>query len=353
LTVNDFVASQRNGLNHVSMNLGAFNRAGGPVAGTDYPTYSDRLLDWYAAKNVTSVRFLFTWEAVQPVLGGPVPSPDPGYAEYWASLVDVLGRLLNRGMYVILAPWQYNPNSDDTDIVYDNSPFAAADFADFWGKFASAINGVTGADQRVAFDLMNEPHTQAESGDRAGDIGISITDWFACAQAAINAIRATGATNAVLVPGMAYTAAESFTTNGSSTAWLALNDPLNNLAVTVHCYSGLGSASSTVLSDACIALVAWARANGIKVNVGEIALDAGPNGRPTHRSTLPIAQAQWADWGAFCAANTDVLTGWNWWANSTPGWWDQGDSADGSHWGLTLDEGMTQTVYMDLIEAWI
>ncbi len=151
--------------------------------------------------------------------------------------------MLARRIYVCLAPWQYNAASNDTDIVYDGAPFASADFADFWGKFAAAVNSATGDDMRVAFDLINEPHTHAESGNKVGDIGISLADWFACAQAAVTAIRAAGATNTILVPGMAYTAASSFTTNGSATEWLTLADPQNNIAVTVHCYTGLGSAS--------------------------------------------------------------------------------------------------------------
>src|SRR5205823_11202260 len=127
--------------------------------------------------------------------------------------------------------------------------------------------GVTGNNQRVAFDLINEPHTHAESGNKAGDIGISLADWFTDAQAAIAAIRAAGAANTIFVPGMAYTAASSFTANGRSTKWLTLADPQKNIAVTVHCYDGLGSVSPTVLRDACSALVTWARANGIKVNI--------------------------------------------------------------------------------------
>ncbi len=347
------LGSRRNGLNHVSMNLGDFNRVSGPVRGTTYPTYADALLDWYQTKHVKSVRFMFTWEAVQSALGGPVPAAGPGYAAYWTDLTGVLTRLLARDIYVILAPWQHNSASGDTDIVYDDAAFTAADFANFWGTFATAINGLTGNDQRVAFDLINEPHTHAESGNKPGDIGISLADWFTCAQAAITAIRAAGATNTIFVPGMAYTAASSFTTNGSATAWLNLTDPLKNIAVTVHCYTGLGSASPTVLRAACSALVVWARTNGIKVHIGEIALNAGANGRPAFCSTYTTAQAQWADWKSFCVANNDVLVGWNWWGSSAPGWWNQGDSCDpdGYHWGLTLDNGTTQTVYMDLIEA--
>lgn len=353
--VSHMLGSQRNGVNNAGMGLGTFNMTTGPVGGTDYPIYSDALLDWYQAKNMKSVRLTFTWEAVQSTLLGVVP-PGGVFAGYWADLSSVLTRLLQRDIYVILCPWQYNSASQDTDIVYDNAAFTPADFADFWGKFAKAINVATGNDQRVAFDLINEPHTHDQSGDKAGDIGISLTDWFACAQAAINAIRAAGATNTIFVPGMSYTDAASFTTNGSSTQWLTLTDPSTNIAVTVHCYTGLGSASTTVLRDSCSPLVAWARTNGIKVMIGEIAIDAGENGKGAgnYCSTFAIAQAQWNDWSDFCSANDDILVGWNWWANSEAGWWDQGDSCDPSsadHWGLTMDDGETQTVYMDLIEA--
>jgi hypothetical protein len=200
----------------------------------------------------------------------------------------VLTRLLARDISVILCPWQYNSASNDTDVVYHSAKFTPAQFADFWGKFAAAINGVTGADQRVGFDLINEP--QEPRGD--GDIGIDLADWFACAQAAINAIRAAGTQNTIFVPGMDYTAANSFTTNGSSTEWLKLTDPSKNIAITVHCYTGLGSASPKVLRGACSALVAWARTNGVKVNIGEIAIDAGDNGLPPFCGDFAIAQTQ-------------------------------------------------------------
>jgi hypothetical protein len=343
-----------NGLNHVSMNMGDFDRASGPVRGTNYPVYSDALLNWYQAKQVGSVRVLFTWEAVQSNLGGAVPSPLAGYANYWSDLTGLVKRFLARGIYVTLGPWQFNSASSDTDIVYDDKTFSPDDFADFWGKFAAAMNAATGNDTRVGFDLINEPHTHAESGKKKGDIGISATRWFKCAQAAIQAIRAARAVNTIFVPGMAYTAASSFTTNGSSTRWQKLKDPGHNLAVDVHCYTGLGSKSSTVLRKSCAAIVKWARTHGVRVNIGEIAIDAGDNGRPDFGSTFTIAKAQWLDWNKFCTSNSDVVIGWNWWANSAAGWWNEGDSRDSSsgfHWGLTLDDGATQTVYMDLIES--
>jgi endoglucanase len=350
--VTHMLGARRNGVNHVSMNLGAFDANTGPVRGTDYPLYADELLDWYKTEDVQSVRLMFTWEAVQSEPDGSVPATGAGYSDYWTDLTSVLTRLLDRDIYVTLCPWGYNPASEDTDIVYHGAAIITADFADFWGKMAVAINDVTGNDLRVAFDLINEPHTHAESGNRRGDIGIELASWFASAQAAIDAIRTAGATNTIFVPGMGYADANAFTTNGSSTAWLALTDAETNIAVTAHCYTGLGSASATVLPDACSALVAWARSHNIKLHIGEIALNAGTNGRTQFCSTFATARSQWDDWTAFCATNDDVLVGWNWWGNSAAGWWNQGDSCDpqGFHWGLTLDDGATQTIYMDLIK---
>jgi hypothetical protein len=154
---------------------------------------------------------------------------------------------------------------------------------------------------------------------------------------------------------MDYTAAATFTTNGSAEQWLTLADPAENIAASVHCYLDSANMSPTAIVDACSAFVSWARTNDAKVNVAEIAINAGPNGRATTCSSFAAAQVQWSNWTAFCAANNDVLVGWNWWGNSEAGWWNEGDSCDpeGYHWGLTLDNGVTQTVYMDLIDSTI
>jgi hypothetical protein len=354
---NHVLGAQRNGVNHVSMNYGR-DVAGGPVRGTNYPVYSDALLDWYQSTGMRSVRLMFTWEGVQSSLGGPVPAAGANYANYWADLTGVVTRLLARGSYVTLAPWQFNPavgpadamgnHPGDTDVVYKGGAFSATDFADFWGKFAAAVNAVTGSDLRVSFDLINEPHSRAETGNTPGVVGVEIADWFARAQAAVTAIRAAGAANTVFVPGMQFTSAKEFVNNGSAAAFAGLT-PQNDLAVTVHCYSGIGSTSATVLRDSCTAVVDWARSQGTKVQIGEIALDAGPNGTATSASSFAMAQQQWADWRAFCLENDDVLIGWNWWANSTGTWWNAGDSTGGNHWALSTNDGATQTVYANLI----
>jgi aryl-phospho-beta-D-glucosidase BglC (GH1 family) len=250
---------------------------------------------------------------------------------------------LSRGIYVSLSPWQFNAASADTDITYDSASFTAANFADFWGKFAYAIHLATGGDQRVAFDLINEPHTHAESGNRAGDIGISLANWSAASQAAITAIRAYGVSNTIFWPGMSYTGASDFLSNGSAAAFLALTDPLSNLAVSVHCYDQFNAHSTSATShrNACSALVTWARTNKVLVQIGEIASDTGGD----HSVSSGQAAAAWADWEAFQAANSDVLVGWCWWGVSQAGWW----ASDDYHWGPTLDNGSTTTKYWTLI----
>ena len=39
-------------------NLGSFDRVAGPQRGTNYPIYTDALLDWYQVKNIRSLRLI-------------------------------------------------------------------------------------------------------------------------------------------------------------------------------------------------------------------------------------------------------------------------------------------------------
>jgi endoglucanase len=80
----------------------------------------------------------------------------------------------------------------------------------------------------VIFGLMNEPHSMATEL------------WLNNANAAIAAIRSTGAENLVLVPGNAWTGAHSWNSNWygtpNSTVMLNITDSLNNYAYEVHQY---------------------------------------------------------------------------------------------------------------------
>ncbi len=346
--VGTVASTMYNGMNLVSMESVTYNQysaSSGPPTG-NYPIYSDNLLNYLSSKGVTSVRFLYSWEAVQSSLGGTVPSSIGGlYSTYWNRYVNTINRMLDRGMKVMVEPWQYNNSHGDTDVCYRGGTFTTTQFQDFHGKMATAINSATNNNQNVSFGLMNEPHQNAVVG------GSTVAGWYAYAQAAINGIRNSGNINTIWIPGWNYTDCGSFVSNGSAAQHLLLTDSLNNLGVTVHNYNGQGvgeyntnpgnASNTTALRDACSSLLSWSRANGnIKINIGEIAIDAGSN-----NGTLLIAQNQWADWQAFCVTNKDVITGWNWWASSEDAWWNTGDSraSSGFHWGLT--NGLSSSSY--------
>jgi aryl-phospho-beta-D-glucosidase BglC (GH1 family) len=359
-------------VNHVGLEGSSFPSTG-PVRYTDYPVASVPLLDWYVTTmGMRLVRIVFSWEAVQ---NNTMPMQLPlanipgtgGYKDYWDDLVGptgIVNRLIDRDVYVVLGMYQHNPQSGDTDIVYKGESFTAEHFAAFWGEFATAVNNAVTAlppgaarKKQVGFDLINEPHEQ--NAFVPNDKGITLAKWKDCAQKAIDKIRATpGNTNTIFVPGMGYASASGFVTNGSDAMWATLTDPLNNIAVTAHCYDGThklpGQAPSNkptdVLRKACEPLIGWARTKGVKVHIGEIAIDAGLNGC----SNEPLAKSQWADWKKFCLENNDVLIGWNWWANTqTPGWdWSEGGSCtDERQWRLARGSKEDPNVYEPSVYA--
>jgi hypothetical protein len=391
------LGSRRNGVNHVGMETPFWEATTEPAQRTTYPVTSDALLDWYAnTMGMRSARIVFSWEAVQnnpdPLPASPfaanamgsIPAATSGgYGDYWTDLVKLVIGFIDRGVYVTICPWQYNPSSGDTDITYRGRGFELEHFADFWGKLATAINSNVVAGfppdpkfppdatrpTKLAFDLINEPHLAVTGGA----VGITATRWKACAQLAIDAIRGNSTnTNTIFVEGMSYASAHLDMHHvdpsdlTSPILWEELSDPLGNIAISAHCYDGIrilpGEAPMEkpfdALRTACKDLVDWARARSLKVQVGEVAVDAGIGGC----SSLPQAEDKWTDWNGFCLDNQDVLVGWNWWANTSKdwGWPGEGscqvghpDIAGGRNWALTHDDGATSTVHADLIKPTI
>ena len=383
---------QRNGVNHVGMETPFRNRPQAytaPVQSTTYPVTGATLLQNYADLGMRSARVLVSWESLQK---NPDPLPRPfvaaamgavpfnvgGFAVYWTDLAKLIIRLIDRGVYVTVGPWQDNKNAvngaGDTDITYNDKSFDKEHFADFWGKFATAINQIVAAGfpadpafpanpsrpDKLAFDLINEPHAPRPAD---GTVGITVADWVDCAQAAIDAIRGNPAnTNTIFVEGMGYGSAkrDAHRVNPANPAsqlvWELLNDPLKRMAISAHCYEGTyavpGEPPSAkppdAMRNACKDLVTWARQKGFKVHIGEVALDAGVSGC----SDIVTATAQWDDWNRFCLENDDVLVGWNWWGNtsSTWGWPLQGSCSGQRNWALTQDDGTTWSLYVGLID---
>ena len=333
----------------------------GPTPGggsPGFPLFDQRLVDYYAGKGMTTLRMLFTWECMQKDLNGSIPAAASGnYKAYFDEFRKAVDYATNaKGMHVVITPWQSSASGGLCGACYRGVKIGTAgpggvsnaDFADFWTKMAHHFR----SNPRVGFSLVNEPNS------------MSTMQWFSAAQAAVTAIRATGAANRIYVPGNGYTAASTWDTNSYDTAsepkrsnaygWLnargtglPLLDPQDNMAIEVHTYvdqnqGGLdnGITSVTAARDHVKHTVDWARARAFKVYLAEIGMYAGN----------ALAMQAWSDFVAYAGANTDTLIGFAWWAGGYPGWWDNAQFPDFSV-APTQADFTGDTVNMTMIQG--
>jgi len=191
-----------------------------------------------------------------------VRNGDPG-KNYKEAVSKAVKAATSRGMYVILdlhitgpddplravkgvkamCPMQQNPMPDFPHAI------------EFWASLATVYKSFP----NVMFELYNEPFFYGKSGDRAhwemirdgGTMNDYVTGdgsnfqiqnhpWqVAGSQQMLNAVRATGATNVVLVGGPDWTQRLDY--------WLDYrpNDPLNQLAAAWHAYPAYGKTWGT------------------------------------------------------------------------------------------------------------
>jgi endoglucanase len=285
----------------------AYDPGVAPVSGTHYEWVSHKDIDYLAAKGVTFVRLLFSWEILQPTLGAPF---DVAYE--W-TMRDRVSYATSLGVHVMIEPHggdspkfaRYKGNAVGSDAVPNSA------FADLWARLAQRHKD----NANVIFGLTNEPNA------------ISTVQWFAAAQAAIDAIRAAGATNIIMVPGNGFSQPGSWNRTyydsavprvSNAAGWAMLQDPLDNLVVSVHTYfdsdgggNGIDIVHPEIIGQRLQPVVDWARARGIKVHLSEFgASSANPRAKEAVANAL-----------AYMDANADVVIGWAWWAYGPPDWW--------------------------------
>ena len=194
---------------------------------------------------------------------GTLRDPDPGH-NYRATVKKAVDDATAAGFYVIVdlhwtapngfCPLAQNPMPDE-----DNS-------LPFWSQVATAYKGYP----NVLFELFNEPYffwllptqtewsvlrdggtfTQYATGD--GSRYSVAYNWSSAGmQAMLNAVRATGATNVVLV------GAPSWSQDLSK--WLAYkpSDPLNQIAAVWHAYPNSGKVGDSKAAEPKFGSVAY------------------------------------------------------------------------------------------------
>ncbi|HEY3330956.1 MAG TPA: glycoside hydrolase family 5 protein [Capsulimonadaceae bacterium] len=252
-----------------------------------YPTAAE--FDYFAARGVNIVRFPFHWGVLQPALDQPMIQTE---LDRLKATVD-LGT--SKGLIMLIDPHEFGRYFGKT-IGSPEVPNSA--FAKLWSTLATMFKD----NPKVYFGLMNEPN------------GVPVSQWFDSAQAAVTAIRATGAKNVILVPGIDYTGAHGWVGNGS-TAMANIKDPANNYMFEVHQYfdednSGThaDAISPTIGSERLKSFTEWCRTTGKRAILGEFGVGEGKVNKAAVDNML-----------TYMEANPDVWAGYTWW--SAGAWW--------------------------------
>ncbi|HZR43528.1 MAG TPA: cellulase family glycosylhydrolase [Ktedonobacteraceae bacterium] len=159
-------------------------------------------------------------------------------AQYQTDIVNWVNLLNQNGMIVIL---DLHWNNSGTNASLTQEPMPDLDHAPaFWTSVANTFK----SNSSVIFDLYNEPYPGFSPGSTTGwscwKNGSTAASTSPCAdvpfavagmQTLVNTVRATGATNILMLGGLAY--------SNDLTGWLTNEptDPNNNLAASVHIYN--------------------------------------------------------------------------------------------------------------------
>ncbi len=263
------------------------------VIDKDYHYPGDDEFAWARANGFVVVRLPFLWERLQPNLNEAFD------ADELARLTAALDRARAHGLTTILDPHNYG-RWRGAPIGSPAAPASA--FADFWTRLAMRFSGR----KDVIFGLMNEPHD------------MPVAQWAAAAQAAVDAIRSTGACNLTLIPGANWTGAHSWNAEidgqSNAVAMAAIHDPGPH-AFEFHQYldsdwSGVHAECRKPDESVAALSVAtdWLRKRRQKGFLAEFG--AGPSAQCLAGLDAMLHHMR---------ANADVWLGWSYWAAGA--WW--------------------------------
>ncbi|MBX9880141.1 MAG: glycoside hydrolase family 5 protein [Candidatus Obscuribacterales bacterium] len=219
-------------------------------------------IDYFANKGMNIIRVPFLWERMQPTAYGPL---DATYAGRYDAVVV---KATSRNLAVIVDI--HNFGKYNGLLVGTSGGHPNAVFADIWTKLATRYKSYP----NVIFGIMTEPVGKK----------LTATTWLASAQAAINAIRATGATNMILVPGAYWGSANEFVELNAS-QMIKITDPMNNVCYDVHQYldyNGSGTHRDALPPADAVATLSgftsWLRANNKRAMLTEfgVVAESGP-----------------------------------------------------------------------------
>ncbi|KAF7374836.1 Glycoside hydrolase family 5 protein [Mycena sanguinolenta] len=260
--------------------------------GIDFIFPAPSSIDYFVGQGFNFFRVPFQMERMVPPAGGMT---GPFSEAYLANYTAIINYITSKGAFAAIDPHNF--------MIYNGAEISStSDFQTFWTNLAGQFK----SNPNVIFDVMNEPNT------------IPASTAFALNQAAVNGIRASGATTQlILVEGTAWTGAWTWVSSGNSAVFGAIKDPNNNVAIEMHQYldsDGSGTSdvcvSSTIGAERLADATAWLQANNLKGFLGERSV----------QEAMQIASVSAAVSGAMCAMQqSGVWIGASWWAAGP--WW--------------------------------
>jgi aryl-phospho-beta-D-glucosidase BglC (GH1 family) len=249
------------------------------VFGTNYTYPTNTEIDYYAAKGMDVVRLPFLWERMQHIQLGPLDAAELG------RLDGVVNYATSKGLKIEIEPHNYGYGFG---ALIGSAQTPNSSFADFWGKLAFHYK----SNPDIIFGLMNEPHDQSASA------------WLGSTNAAISAIRNTGASQQILVQGSYWDGAWTWTTtDNAAVIGTGVQDPAHNFAFEVHQYldadgSGThaGVVSATIGVERLTAITQWAEATGSRLFLGEVGVASDPTSLTALDQMLSYMQQHTGAW---------------------------------------------------------
>ncbi|PKS05025.1 hypothetical protein jhhlp_008391 [Lomentospora prolificans] len=273
--------------------------------GKEYAFIDEKAVDVFVDEHkVNLFRVAFALERMCPLETGLGATFDEEHFGHYKDAIDYI--TVTKGAYAILDPHNYMRYNDPSQqpmtgsVIGNTTDETAAtteQFAEFWGELAGRFKD----NEKVMFGIMNEPH----------DMPTKLV--FDNNQAAVDAIRAAGAKNLILVPGNQWTGGHSWTENWggdllpNSDFMQKISDPENNFVLDVHeyldeDYSGTHTECVNGFPDHLADLTAWLKENNLKAMITEF----GGSNTTACENLLGEALDYMAD--------NDVFVGWTAWA---------------------------------------
>lgn len=196
----------------VTYNRGV-NLAGAEFGGSSlYNRESD--FQYYAQKGFNILRVPIKWERMQPVLFGELDATEIRNLKNNADWAE------KYGAQIIIDVHNYSAYNGEYIGLSDSVTIEA--FNDLWRRLSDVFKEHDGV---YGYDIMNEPSGR-----------MSAVTWKQVSQSCVDAIRANGDEKLILIEGVSYSSAGGWTNNNQAARGPWIEDPLDNIMYSAHCY---------------------------------------------------------------------------------------------------------------------